>query len=154
MTREALEPGQLLALEMLASSAYGETEAVTEVIRPSAVLPEKAALRVVSELSVRDARTGGVWVAEPTCWRRYSGPWNGPDGDAGDAQLLGTIQVAYGTPARYDITVFRVTITDAGAADDWTVERLCDEAFGYGGLTLASCPRTALVPPPRPFRIR
>jgi len=34
----------------------------------------------------------------------------------------------------------------------WTVESLCDEALGFGGLTLATCPRADLKPPPKPFR--
>ena len=60
----------------------------------------------------------------------------------------------YGRPGRYDITVFRVTITRAGSATGWTVQSLCDEAFAYGGLTLAGCPRATLAAPPQPFRHR
>lgn len=149
----AYTPTQVAALEMLAITAYDE-DAVSEVIRPSAVLPEMAARAVLSELVMRDARNGGDWVAEPSRWRRYDRPWDGPDGSPGSAVLVGTMQVAYGTPTRYEITVFRATITHYGAAIGWTVSSLCDDAFRYGGLTLASCPRADLAPPPRPFRMR
>ena len=65
-----------------------------------------------------------------------------------------TIQVAYGIPTRYEITIFRVTVSELGDRLGWTVESLCDEALGYGGLTLSTCPRASLAAPPRPFRFR
>jgi hypothetical protein len=145
-------PAQRQALEDLASQAYGDA-AVSEVIRPSAVLPEAAARRILAEMSMRDARSEGIWIAEPSRWDRYDMPWNGADGGAGSSQLLGSLQVMYGRPARYEITVFRATITSAGAASGWTVESLCDEAFAFGGLTLADCPRADLAGPPPPVRV-
>lgn len=138
-------------LELLVSEANDEG-VVSEVIRPAAVVPEAAARGVLVELSLRDVRMGGVWQAEPSVWRRYDRPFDAPDGGVGTAQLLGTIQVAYGTPTRYEITVFRATVTRSGTQRGWTVDALCDEALGFGGLTLASCPRADLKPPPRPFR--
>jgi hypothetical protein len=33
------------------------------------------------------------------------------------------------------------------------VENLSDEALGFGGLTLLTCPRASLAEPPRPFRM-
>lgn len=140
-------------LEMLASSAYGDV-GITEVIRPSAILPEHAGRAILAELACRDVHVGGHWVSEPARWCRYDRPWNGPDGTPGGAALLGSIQIAHGTPRRFEITVFRVTITPDGAAAGWTVEGLCDEAFGYAELTLANCPRAVLSPPPRPFGTR
>jgi hypothetical protein len=103
---------------------------------------------------LRDARTEGHWIAQPTNWRRFDRPWNGVDGTPGTSQQVGTLQIVYGKPTRYEITVFRATVTRAGAAGGWTVESLCDEAFGYGGLTLATCPRADLQAPPPPFRMR
>jgi hypothetical protein len=146
-------PTQRLALEALASQAYNDA-AVNEVIRPSAILPESAARQVLAELAVRDARAGGHWIAEPSRWQRYDRPWDGGAQEPGRAQLMGSLQVIYGRPGRYDITVFRVTITALGAAAGWEVGSLCDEAFGYAGLTLASCPRADLAAPPSPFRMR
>jgi hypothetical protein len=125
---------------------------VTEVIRPAAVIPEEAARRILMELALRDVRIGGVWEAEPSVWRRFDRPWDGPNGMPGTSELVGTIQVAYGVPTRYEITIFRATITRLGSSSAWSVNDLCDEALQVGGLTLATCPRADLKPPPAPFR--
>ena len=135
-------------LELLVSEAMGDEGAVTEVIRPAAVIPDEAARTVLMELSLRDQRAGGLWLAEPSVWRRYDRP--AAPGETPD--LIGSIQVAYGTPTRYEITLYRVTVTRFGAAAGWTVATLCDEALGFGGLSLAECPRAELAPPPSPFR--
>jgi hypothetical protein len=135
-------------LELLVSAASGDEGAVSEVIRPAAIIPEESARTVLMELALRDQRSGGLWLAEPSLWRRFdrpAGPGAAPD-------LMGSIQVAYGTPTRYEITLYRVTVTRQGAVAGWTVATLCDEALGFGGLTLADCPRAALSPPPSPFR--
>ncbi|MFP5218418.1 MAG: hypothetical protein ACLGIG_01590 [Actinomycetes bacterium] len=140
-------------LERLANEAVDEG-VVTEVIRPAAILPEGATREVLMQLALNDVRVGGLWQADPSVWRRYDRPWDGADGGPGGAALLGTIQVAYGIPTRYEITIFRATISELGDRSGWTVESLCDEALGYGGLTLATCPRAQLAAPPRPFRFR
>ena len=140
--------------ELLAAQVY-EDVAVTEVIRPAAVLPESAAREVLVELAMRDVRAGGTWRSSPTLWQRYDVPWNGPDAAGpGDAVLIGSMHVAYGVPTRYAITVFRATITTYGRDLGWHVEALCDEALSFGGYTLADCPRATLAPPPKPFRMR
>lgn len=138
-------------MEELAAYAY-EDQAVTEVIRPAAVLPETAAREVLVELALRDVKGGGNWWSSPTLWKRYDRPFNGPGGTEGDALLLGSLQVTYGTPTRYAITIYRATVTTFGQQAGWSVESLCDEALGYGELTLATCPRADLKPPPKPFR--
>ena len=137
--------------EELAATVY-EDVAVTAVIRPSAVLPETAARTVLVELAMRDVRSDGVWSHSPTLWQRYDRPWDGLD-EPGTSQLMGSLHVTYGTPTKYAITLYRATITQFGAAQGWTVEALCDEALGYGGYTLADCPRADLKPPPPPFRM-
>ena len=129
----------------------GET---TTVIRPSAVLGEKAARAVVAELESRDVSRGGVWSASSGVWQRYDEPWNGVGGTRGTSQLLGTIAAVYGTPSKYDITIYRVTTTEHGRASGWTVESLCDDALQYADLTLATCPRAPLVQPPAPDPFR
>lgn len=139
-------------LELLVAEAFDEGS-VTEVIRPAAVLPEDSARKVLSELALRDVRIGGLWHADPSRWRRFDQPWNGPHETPGTAQLIGSMQVAYGTPTRYDITIYRVTVTGDGARRGWDVTTLCDEALGFANLTLDSCPRADLRPPPPPFRI-
>lgn len=140
-------------LERLASEAQDEG-VVSEVIRPAAILPEQATREVLMQLALNDVRVDGLWQADPAVWRRYDRSWDGEDGGPGSAVLLGTIQVAYGVPTRYEITIFRVTVSEAGDRAGWTVTSLCDEALGYGGLTLATCPRASLAAPPRPFRFR
>lgn len=129
----------------------GET---TTVIRPSAVLGEKAARDVVQELERRDVSRGGVWNASSGLWQRYDVPWNGTPTGPGTAKLVGSIAAVYGTPSRYDITIYRVTTTEHGRSAGWSVDALCDDALQYAGLTLASCPRAALVAPPRPDPFR
>lgn len=125
--------------------------AVTEVIRPSAIVPEESARATLAQLAARDVSIGGVWQSDPAKWNRYDSPFIAP-GVPGLAQLVGTIQVAYGTPTRYEITIYRVTITTRGFQLGWTVEALCNEALGFGGLSLDSCPRAQLTAPPKPFR--
>jgi hypothetical protein len=126
----------------------------TTVIRPSAVLNEKAARQVVAELERRDVGRGGVWNASPGLWQRYDVPWNGVPSGPGSAKLVGTIAAVYGTPSKYDITIYRVTTTEHGREQGWTVEALCDDALQHADLTLATCPRAGLVAPPRPDPFR
>ena len=91
---------------------------------------------VFVELALRDVQNGGLWQSEPSLWSRYDRPWHGPTNPAG-AELIGTIQVAYGTPTKYEITLYRVTVTRFGTENGWTVESLTDEALGFGGLLYA-----------------
>ncbi len=126
----------------------------TTVLRPSAVLREKAARDVVAELERRDVGKGGVWNATPGLWQRYDVPWNGTPTGPGTARLVGSIAAVYGTPSKYDITIYRVNITEAGQQGGWTVDSLCDDALKYADLTLATCPRAELLSPPQPDPFR
>jgi hypothetical protein len=130
--------------------AYDEG-VVTEVLRPAAIVPEEAARAILVELSLDSVHADGHWLAEPSRWHRYERPWSdeSPDGASG---LVGTLQIAYGTPTKYEITIYRVTITKLGATLGFTVQSLSDEALGLGGLSLDKCPRAALSTPPKPFR--
>lgn len=128
-----------------------DVDVISEVIRPAAIVPEDAARAVLVELSLNSVYAGGVWLAEPSRWNRFDRPWVGP-GNPGGAGLIGSIQVAYGTPTKYEITIYRVTITRRGAELGWSVQSLCDEALDFGELTLADCPRAPVLSPPRPFR--
>ena len=123
---------------------------VSEVTRPAAIVPEEAGRAVLVELALRDVQNGGVWQTGPSLWSRFDRPWNGPQNVAG-AELIGRIHVAYGTPTRYEITVYRVTVTRFGSDLGWTVESLCDEALSHGGLSLRDCPRATMAAPPPPF---
>jgi hypothetical protein len=125
----------------------------TTVLRPSAVLAEHAARQVLRELELRDVARGGVWSASSGLWQRYDLPWDGDSGLKGVSQLLGSIASVYGSPSKYDITIYRVTVTDHGRAHGWDVDRLCDDALRFADLTLARCPRTTLASDtPDPFR--
>jgi hypothetical protein len=137
-------------------AAFSRSEELTKVLRPAAVVPEASAARIIEQLSTRDVARGGVWNVSATLWQRYSGAWDGIGGTTGSAVLIGSIAVAYETPVRNHITIYRVTITEGGRDSGWTVEALCDEALGYGGLTLDACPRADLMTPPTrdPFKAR
>jgi len=126
----------------------------TTVIRPSAVLHEQAARDVLRELEYRDVGRGGVWSASSGVWQRFDRPWDGVGGTRGTAQLVGTIAAVYGTPGKYDITIYRVTTTEFGRETGWAVETLCNEALQHAGLTLENCPRAQLVEPPAPDPFR
>jgi hypothetical protein len=125
-----------------------------EVIRPAAVLEARAATQVLSALRTDDVATGGVWNASASVWQRYDRAWNGVGGTRGDARLMGSVAVMYDTPARHEVTIYRVTITPAGGDMGWSVESVCDDALRFAGLTLANCPRAELNSMPRtdPFK--
>ena len=122
----------------------------TRVIRPAAVLREQEASRVVAALEQEDVARGGVWNAAPGLWQRYDHPWDGDGGMVGSARLMGTIGVVYGSPSRYEITIYRVTVSEEGVSQGGSVESLCDDALRHGGLTLDECPRAELTAPPMP----
>ena len=124
---------------------------VSAVIRPSAIIPEASARAILVELAIRAVRNGGLWECQPSLWSRFDAPWTDAAGP-GLARPVGTMQVAYGTPTRYEITIYRATVTDFGTAQGWDVESLCDEALAFGGLKLADCPRATMLAPPKPFR--
>jgi hypothetical protein len=130
--------------------AYDES-VITEVIRPAAIVPEEAARTILVELSLNSVHSGGLWRAEPSRWNRYDRPWASTEDPRGSC-LLGSIQVAYGTPTKYEITIYRVSITRLGAEFGLTVAGLTNEALGHGDLTLTDCPRADIQPPPKPFR--
>lgn len=129
-----------------------EDGSLTEVIRPAAVVPEEAARTILVELSLHDVHSGGLWLASSSGWHRYDRPFGDTLEPGQEPRLIGTIQIAYGTPTKYEITVFRVSVTRYGSELGWSVQSLTDEALGFGDLSLADCPRAGLAPPPKPFR--
>jgi len=132
-------------------------EVLTEdvrIIRPAAVLDERAAHAVIEELERLDVSVGGVWNATSSLWQRYDVAWDGTGGTRGTAKLLGSIAVMYDAPNRHQITIYKVTVTEFGRTQAWTVEAMCDDALSWVGLTLATCPRAELATPPQrdPFK--
>ena len=145
-------PLELSPLELLRTE-LDDDGIVTEVIRPAAIIPETAARVIVGELEARSPARGGVWTTSTRVWQRYAAPGVDAAGRP-TAPLIGAMEVAYGTPTRYEITIYRVTVTKYGNEQGWTVATLCDEALAFGGLDLASCPRATLSAPPKPFRFQ
>ena len=121
------------------------------VIRPSAIVPELAARQLLAWVAVHDVTHGGVWAHDVGYFKRFSGPFDGVAGMRGSAVLLGTIHVFW---EKYDVTIFRVSITEDGAARGMDVEGLCNELLLHAGYTLATCPRAELAPTPAPDPFR
>lgn len=121
--------------------------ATDRVIRPAAIVPERAARLLMAWVAAHDVTEGGHWAHDIGYFKRFSGPFDGPGGMRGSALLLGSIHVTWD---KYDVTIFRVSITEAGAEAAMTVDALCDELLAAAGLTLANCPRAALAPAPSP----
>lgn len=122
------------------------------VIRPAAIVPERAARDVLRWLEEQDVTRGGVW-AHGTSWvQRFSGPFDGPSGMRGSAVLLGSVHMTWD---RFEATIYRADVTPEGLRRGLTVERLCDDLLSSVGLTLATCPRARLQEPPHrdPFRV-
>ncbi len=125
------------------------SEGLEAILRPAAVLPSSAAVRIVSALEAHDVAKEGVWNATSSIWQRYDRPWDGTAGSHGGATLLGTVAVVYDQPRRHEITIFKVSITPAGVAQGWTTDALCDDALQYADLSLDTCPRSAMLLPPQ-----
>jgi hypothetical protein len=123
------------------------------VIRPAAILPERAAREIMGWLAGRDVTKGGCWATDVSYIKRFSGPFDGPAGMRGSAVLLGSLHITW---EKYQVTIYRANVTDEGAAAGLTVDALCDEVLAVAGLTLATCPRANLAdaPKPDPFRRR
>lgn len=144
----ATDPSGTLATRLVAGDI--DTD-ITEIIQPAAIIPEDCARSILVEMALRDTTNGGLWSADPARWARYDMPWRSPE-DPGDARLIGSVQIAYGTPTTYEISIYCATITAYASHLGWTVVSLCDAALGLGGLTLAACPRAPLSQPPTPLR--
>jgi hypothetical protein len=124
--------------------AFGDMD---RVIRPAAVIPEHAARTLLAWVSVHDVTHGGVWAHDIGYFKRFSGPFDGVGGMRGTSVLLGSVHVTWD---KYEVTIFRVSITDEGMSRGMTVESLCNELLLHAGLTLATCPRARLSPAPAP----
>jgi hypothetical protein len=120
------------------------------VIRPAAVVPERAAREIMDWLAGRDVTKGGCWATDVSYIKRFSGPFDGPAGMRGSAVLLGSLHITW---EKYEVTVYRANLTDEGVIRGLTVDALCDEVLAVAGLSLATCPRADLPTVlPDPFR--
>ncbi|MDQ1710497.1 MAG: hypothetical protein QOG49_1882 [Frankiaceae bacterium] len=129
---------------------------IERILRPAAILKSHAAALIITALERCVVSGGGVWNASTSLWQRYDRPWDGFAGGRGTAELVGSIAIVHDSPVRNEITIYKVTLAETALAAGWTVERLCDDALAWVGLTLASCPRATMAapPPPDPFRAR
>ena len=46
------------------------------ILRPSAIVPAAAAVRIVAALEELDVSRGGLWNATTSLWQRYDRPWS------------------------------------------------------------------------------
>ena len=111
------------------------------VIRPAAVVPERVARQVLAWLDRNDVTAGGRWSHDIGSIKLFSGPFDGVAGTRGSARLLGSLHITW---EKYQVTIYRVSITEDGVSAGWTVDSICDEVLAAAGLTLASCPRADL----------
>ena len=119
-------PGKELARITPKDEVEGNTMFIQDVDLPATVVNSKnVRLAIYPD---RDTTNGGLWSADPARWARYDMPWRTHE-DPGGARLLGTVQIAYGTPTRYEITLYRATITAHASRLGWTVVSLCDAAL-------------------------
>ena len=127
---------------------------IETIIRPAAVLSTQAAALILDGLARADVAKGGLWNASSTVWQRYDLPLGGEGGMRGASVVVGTIAVIYDKPRVHEITIYKVSVTNAGVDAGWTTERLCDDALAWANLTLDTCPRAAMHTPPKfdPFR--
>lgn len=127
--------------------------AVQSQIRPALVLPEREARRLLAAAAREDVSRGGVFSAGPAGVQLWSGPWDGALGSHGSAVHLGSVDWSYDTPARHYITVYRVLVTAAGAAQGLSTESVLARVMALGGLSTEGATLAMAVPPPRdPFR--
>src|SRR4051812_45394350 len=79
------------------------------VIRPAAVVPERAARQIMEWLEDNDVTRGGCWLHDVSCVQRFSGPFDGPSGMRGSAVLLGSIHMVWD---RFTATIYRANVTE------------------------------------------
>ena len=150
------ESGRLLQREL--GRRWPETADRLAAVARYALLPAGKMLRPILTLHAAEAVGGSpADVLAAALGMEYLHVATLVHDDIIDADALRrgrpAVQVAYGVPTRYEITIFRATITREGTVSGYTVESLCDEVLAYGGLTLTSCPRADLKPPPKPFHL-
>lgn len=140
----------MTTLDDVIPDVYGQL-GISEQIEPAAVLTEEPGHVVTMALSALDVRHRGVWDVSTGSWTRYDQGWLSA-GDPGEARAVGAVHVTYGIPSRYDMTIYRVSLTPHGVELGWTVQALVDEVLRPAGLTMETVPRAALKAAPKPFR--
>jgi hypothetical protein len=128
---------------------------------PDLVLPADRVRDLLAAARAQDVSRGGCLSAGPAGVQLWSGPWDAPDGRAGSALHLGSVDWSWDTPVHHYVTVYRVLLTAEGARRGLTPEAVLDSVLGsvLGSAVRASqrgvpAPAVAArVPLPRdPFR--
>lgn len=123
-------------------------------VRPALVLPEREVRELLAAAARRDVSRGGVFSAGPAGIQLWSGAWDGPAGQHGSAQLLGSVDWSYDTPNRHYITIYRALVTAHGAAAGLTTGTVLEQVLSLAGLRNSLTDEAeSTVPAPRdPFR--
>lgn len=127
--------------------------ALTSQVRPALVLQEPQARALLDAALREDVGTGGCFAAGATGVQVWSRPWDGANGEPGNAVQLGSVDWTYDTPAKHWVTVHRAMVTAAGEQHGETTHSVLGRVLGLTGISLAG-ERLSLATPPRrdPFR--
>ena len=124
----------------------------TSQVQPDVVMTADRARALLAAAARRDVSAGGSLSAGPAGIQVWSGPWDAPDGRAGSAVHLGSVDWSWETPAHH-VTVYRVLVTAAGAAAGLTPAGLLERVLRLDGQTTSVSLSEAAVPLPRdPFK--
>lgn len=124
--------------------------AVAEQVRPALVLRERQGRALLAAAAREDVSRGGCLSAGPAGVQVWSGPFDGPDGTPGRAELLGSVDWTYDTPVRHHLTVYRVVVTVAGSALGLRAPDLLRHVLLAGGIDDAG-EGTPAAPEPTPM---
>jgi hypothetical protein len=150
-----------VSLTLLKTSADGlrlKSEAVavpalTSHVRPALVLPELQARALLDAAMREDVSTEGCFSAGPAGIQRWSGPFDGPDGQKGSAIHLGSVDWTYDTPAKHWALIYRAMVTQAGIEHGETTLSVLLSVLGLTGLSIEGDRVQLATPPVRdPFR--
>lgn len=122
-------------------------------VLPDVVLPADRARVLLTAARDADVSRGGALSAGPAGIQLWSGPWDAPDGRAGTAEHLGSVDWSWDTPSTHYVTVYRVLVTLAGAARGLTAERLLQRLLELDGRPSQAVAAPPALPLPRdPFK--
>jgi hypothetical protein len=150
-----------VSLTLLKTSADGlrlKSEAVavpalTSHVRPALVLPELQARALLDAAMREDVSAGGCFSAGPAGIQRWSGPFDGPEGQKGSAIHLGSVDWTYDTPAKHWALIYRAMVTQPGIEHGETTLSILLSVLGLTGLSIEGDRVQLAIPPVRdPFR--
>ncbi|MFZ5852760.1 MAG: hypothetical protein ACOYY2_15465 [Actinomycetota bacterium] len=127
--------------------------ALVSHLAPPLVLGIPDARRLLDAVAASDVHRGGWCAASPTGVQVWDRPWDGPDGQAGSAALLGVVDWQVDAPSKGYLTVTRSLVTAAGVSAGATTSAVLRAILDLAGVTLDPARIPSATPPPRdPFR--